>query len=150
MQLEAQLGYFFFDKQLLQRALTTPERAIEAAQLGESGLDQQALAQLGQALLTTVLIEFLVRQGTDTEAALTAAQIRLTQPDTVVALADAIGVGFFIKLSAAEKRERQYENPQLLVKTFMAVLGATYLDGGFRTVREAIGRLYRDEFPDMQ
>ncbi|HIK16251.1 MAG TPA: hypothetical protein IGS53_13340 [Leptolyngbyaceae cyanobacterium M33_DOE_097] len=147
MTLEEHLGYFFFDKQLLRQALTTPAYALEQQQQGQTCADQQSYALLGAALFTTVLSELLIRMGYDTQESITEARKPLETEATLAKIAEDIGVSYVMKLDTTAKQNRD-PNSALLAATLTALVGAIYFDGGFRETREVIRRLYRAAFPE--
>jgi ribonuclease-3 len=148
MTLEEKLGYFFFDKRLLKRALTTQVYALEACQKGQPGEDQQVFCVLGSEVLKTVLTELLIRAGYQTRGDIIEKKKELESEANLARISEEIGVSFVIKLGEGEKKQRAYEHPQVLAETFEAVIGGVYLDGGYRAARETILRLFKDFFPE--
>lgn len=145
MTVEAQLDYFFFDKQLLKRSLTTAAYALEQLQATE---DQQALSLLGSTVLDTVLTELLIRQGHDSQQAIVTQKLMLKQIENLARISQAMGLGYGLKLSRAEKERQAYDDPVVLVEGLEAVIGGIYFDGGFPAARRCIQRLFQDVFPD--
>lgn len=144
MQLEEKLGYFFFDKQLLQRSLTSRAYALEQTPLKA---DQEAYSLLGGAILDTVLTELLIRQGHVSQQAIVSCKLELKQIENLARLSEAVGVGYVLKLSQAEKEQRAYDNPLVLAAALEAVIGGVYFDGGFGTARRVVHHLFREVFP---
>lgn len=142
MTLEEQLGYFFFDKSHLKRALTRRTYALEAE--NQAGDDQDAYVLLGGAVLDAVLTELLIREGHTTQGAIVGKKLDLKQIERLAGISDRLGVGFVVKLGKAEKERRAYEDPILLTETLEAVFGAIYFDGGFSAARRVIARLFQD------
>ncbi len=146
MTLEEKLGYFFFDKRLLTRALTTKAHALEQFQKGQVCEDQQAFCVLGDAVLKAILTELLIRAGYQTKGEITEKKKALECEANLARISEAIGVGFVIRLGEGEKKQRAYEQPRVLAETFEAVIGGIYFDGGYRAARETIIRLFGDTF----
>lgn len=146
MTLEEKLGYFFFDKRLLTRALTSKAYALEQAQKGQMCEDQQAFCVLGDAVLKTVLTELLIRSGFQTKGEITEQKKALECEANLAKISEEIGIGYVMKLGEGEKKQKAYEQPRVLAETFEAVIGAIYFDGGYRATREAILRLFQDAF----
>ncbi|MDX2228430.1 MAG: hypothetical protein NW220_02240 [Leptolyngbyaceae cyanobacterium bins.349] len=144
MVLEEQLGYFFFDKQLLKRSLTSAAYAQEQASPTEN---QEAYSLLGSAILDTVLTELLIRQGHGTQSAIVSHKLELKQIENLARISQDVGIGYVIKLSQAEKDQRAYDNPLVLAAALEAVIAGIYLDGGFAAARRAIHHLFKDVFP---
>jgi ribonuclease-3 len=143
MRLEEQLGYFFFDKQLLKRSLTTPAYALEQLQLPD---DQQAFSVLGSAVLDTVLTELLIRQGHNSQRAIVTQKLVLKQIENLARISQTMGIGYVLNLSQAEKERQAYDDPIVLVEGLEAVIGGIYFDGGFAAARRSIQRLFQDVF----
>jgi len=143
MQLEEKLGYFFFDKQILRRSLTSAAYASE-----QSGEDQQAYSLLGSAVLDAVLTELLIRQGHSTQQAIVAHKLELKQIENLARISQEIGVGFVLKLSQAEKEQQAYDDAIVLAEGLEAVIGGIYFDGGFAAARRTVHRLFKEVFPD--
>ncbi|HEY9615898.1 MAG TPA: ribonuclease III domain-containing protein [Microcoleaceae cyanobacterium] len=144
---EEKLGYYFFDKRLLSRALTRKSYALEQPQPCEH---QEAYVMLGNAIVTMVLTEALVRAGyqTETELLVKKLELELEREAVLSQVSTAIGLGYLIKLSAAERQQQVEEQPQVLVETLEAAIAAIYFDGGFMAARQAVHRLFRTVLPD--
>jgi ribonuclease-3 len=147
MNLEEKLGYFFFDKRLLKRALTRPAFALEQQQPGQACEDQEPYVVLGDAVLSTVLTELLIRAGYTTQNDLIAKKAELESQTNLASISEAIGVSYVLKLGSDEKQQRAYEQPAVLAEGLQALMGGVYLDGGFRAARECIYRLFQESFP---
>ncbi len=148
MNLEEKLGYFFFDKRLLKRALTRPAFALEQQRLGQVCEDQDTYVVLGDAVLKTVLTELLIRSGCTNKSDLTAKKTELESPTNLAKISEDIGASYVLKLGSEEKQQRAYEQSSVLAEGLQAVIGGIYLDGGFRAARECIYRLFKDSFPN--
>ncbi len=148
MNLEEKLGYFFFDKQLLKRALTRPGFAWEQPQQGQVCENQEAYVVLGDAILKTVLTELIIRAGYTAKSDLIAKKAELESQGNLARISEDIGVSYVLKLGSEEKQQRAYEQSSVLAEGLQAVIGGVYLDGGFRAARECIYRLFKESFPD--
>ena len=142
MTLEAAIGYFFFDKSLLRRALTRSAYALEHPQ--EAHQHQAAYAVLGSYLLRTVLTELWIRAGHETEADLTMQRLawEFDREAHILSINEKTGLSYVIKFGQDEKQRRAYNDPQVLMECLEAVLGAIYFDGGFSAARKAIQKLF--------
>jgi ribonuclease-3 len=145
MQLEDKLGYFFFDKQLLKRSLTSRAYALEQMPPCE---DQEAYSLLGSAVLDTVLTELLIRQGHLSQQAIVAHKLELKQIEHLARLSEQVGVGYVLKLSQAEKEQQAYDDPLVLAEGLEAVIGGVYFDGGFGAARRVVHQLFQHVFPE--
>ena len=63
MTIEDRLGYSFTDKELLDRALTRKAYANEQKQQNQECEDQEIFRTLGDAVLKTVLVDLLIKNG---------------------------------------------------------------------------------------
>ncbi len=148
MPLEEQLNYYFFDKSILRRSLTTKAHALEQQQQGQPCDDQQAYCVLGDAILKTVLTELLIRMGYQTRGDITETKKALESEATLAKIATDIGVSYVIKLNIDEKQQKAYENTSVLAETLAALIGAIYFDGGFQAARQTVRHLFRAAFPE--
>jgi ribonuclease III len=145
--LEEQLGYFFFDKRILTRALTRKAYALEQRQKNQECDDQEIYRTLGDAVLKTVLTELLIRSGSPTRQDITVRKIELEREENLAKISRELGIGYVLKMGIGEKQQRAYEQPYVLAESLEAVIGGIYFDGGFSAARETIRRLFRDVFP---
>lgn len=147
MTLEEKLGYFFFDKRILARALTRKAYALEQKQKNQPCEDQEVYRTLGDAVLKTVLTEFLIRSGCTTRQEITVKKIELEREENLARISLNLGIGYVLKLGVGEKQQRAYEQPYVLAETLEAVIGGIYFDGGYSAARQTIRRLFQDVFP---
>ncbi len=145
--LEEQLGYFFFDKRILIRALTRKAYALEQRQKNQECEDQEIYRTLGDAVLKTVLTELLIRAGSATRQDITVRKIELEREENLAKISLELGIGYVLKLGIGEKQQRAYDQPYVLAESLEAVIGGIYFDGGFSAARETIRRLFKDVFP---
>jgi len=148
MNLEEKLGYFFFDKRILQRALTRPSYAIEQAEIGQTGEDQSAYEVMGYALLTTVLTELLIRYGYENGEALITYQQQLMRESVLANLSQSMGIGYVLKFGESEKGSQVYDRPEVLAAGLAAVIGGIYFDGGYSQTRQVVQRLFASAFAE--
>ncbi len=147
MNLEEKLGYFFFDKRHLSRALTRKAYALEQAQKNQPCDDQETYRMLGDAVLKAVLVELLIRANYTTRKDVAARGAELVKEAYLATLSRDLGIHYLIKLGAGEKHQRADEQPSVQAETLQAVLGGIYFDGGYSAARATICRLYQPEFP---
>ncbi|HIK56517.1 MAG TPA: dsRNA-specific ribonuclease [Synechococcales cyanobacterium M55_K2018_004] len=149
MSVEQKLGYFFFDKQILNRALTRKAYALERRQQNEVCEDQEIYRTLGDSVLKTVLVEFLIRAGASTRQEITVKKIELEREEKLAAIGRRLGLGDFIRLGTGERKQNAGEQPYVLAETVEALIGGIYLDGGFGAARQTVKTLYHDDFPEL-
>lgn len=146
MNLEEKLGYFFFDKQHLKRALTRQSYLLEQTTV-EVREDQEAYILLGSSILDAVLTELLIRAGHSTQQAIVTQKLDLKQVENLAAMSQDLGIGFVLKLGQAEKAQRVYDDPGVLAESLEAVIAGIYFDGGFSAARKTIHHLFKNVFP---
>ena len=150
MELEQNLGYFFFDKRLLSRALTRKAYALEQKQQNQVYEDQEIYRTLGDSVLKMVLTELLVRSGCHSRQEITTRRIELEREENLAKIGRGLEIGIFIKLGVGEKKLRADEQPYVLAETLEAIIGAVYLDGGFSNARGVIKKLFQNIFSDEE
>ena len=147
MTIEKNLNYFFFDKDLLKRGLTTAEYAIEQQNNNnQSCADQDAYVVLGDRLIQTIVIELLIRYGYTSSSEITHWLQALVTQENLARISRSLEIDIFIKLSTLEKQQNFYEKPEILAATLQAVVAAIYWDGGFRAAAEVVKQLFQDAF----
>lgn len=138
--LEAQLGYVFQDKSLLQRALTHRSYLNESPQL--LWLDNERLEFLGDAILGFVTAEHLYHHFPEMkEGDLTSLRAALVRGQTLAEYASQLNIGPYLLISRGEDAGGGRSRPALLAATFEAIVGALYLDRGFEAARDLIVRM---------
>ena len=66
VNIEANLGYSFVNRNLLKRALTRRAYALEQKQQKRAYEDQEIYRVLGDAVLKVVLVDLLIQSGSKT------------------------------------------------------------------------------------
>ncbi len=147
-ELEANLGFVFDDKSLLQRALTHRSFLNENPDL--PWLDNERLEFLGDAILGFVTAEHLYHRFPEMkEGDLTSLRAALVRGQTLAEFATQLDLGPYLLISRGEEAGRGRARPALLAATFEAVLGALYFDQGLPAVRELIVRMIDDKTQDI-
>ncbi|WP_088281662.1 ribonuclease III [Ideonella sp. A 288] len=135
--LQARLGYTFGNTRLLERAIT--HRSFGADH-------NERLEFLGDAVLNLAVSSLLFERfsGSD-EGDLTRVRAHLVREDSLHRAAVVLGLPAVVRLSEGEARGGGAQRPSILADAVEAVIGATYLDGGFdpavRLVRQLFGEL---------
>ncbi len=134
------LAYHFVNEELLVQALTHKSYANEH---GLRGKDNQRLEFLGDAVLGFVIAETLMARMEDApEGELTPGRAALVQEAALVELARQIDLGGAMRLGRGEEMNNGRDRPSILADAIEAILGAIYLDGGYRASREVILSLF--------
>ncbi|HMB45887.1 MAG TPA: ribonuclease III domain-containing protein [Candidatus Methanoperedens sp.] len=142
MSLEEKLSYKFKDKNLLNRALTRKAYALEQKQQNIYCEDQEIFRTLGDAVLKTVLIDLLIKNGVNSRGEITNRKKSLERQEGLAKISVRLGLGSYLKFGNGETKQRADKEPYVLAETFEAVIGAIYLDGGFDACRKTIEKLF--------
>ena len=135
--LQQRLGHAFAQPQLLQRAVTHRS----------SGTDHnERLEFLGDAVLSLAISGLLFeRFGGSDEGDLTRVRAHLVREESLHRVALLIGLPEVLRLSEGEARGGGAQRPSILADALEAIIGATFLDGGF----EAASRLVKGLFGEV-
>jgi ribonuclease-3 len=134
--LQQRLGHRFGQPRLLQRALT--HRSFGADH-------NERLEFLGDAVLSAAISAMLFERfaGSD-EGDLTRVRAHLVREDSLHRLALALGLPEALRLSEGEARGGGAQRPSILADALEAVIGATFVDGGFDAAHALVRRLFGD------
>ena len=146
MTIEKNLGYSFADKNLLNRALTRKAYALEQKQRNQDCEDQEVFRTLGDAILKAVLVDILIKSGCKTRDEITSKKKRLEREETLAKISQDLGIGPFIKLGVGEEKQKANEEPKVLAETLEALIGASYLDGGYSASKGVITKWFKSFF----
>src|SRR4051812_21022802 len=138
-ELERRLGVAFKDRALLRHALIHKSLTND---LGASGLESnERLEFLGDSILGAVVSEQLYRRYPDgDEGHLTLLRSALVRASSLAAWARDLDLGSFVLVGRGESRAGGRNRDALLSSSFEAILGAVFLDRGFRAARTLILR----------
>ena len=141
------IGYHFFEKQHLIRALTHPAYANELLQQNRRCMDQMAYSTLGDAILKTGLILFLMEKGIQTKGKITQEKERLEDNPTLAKVARRLHIRKYIRLGRGEKGLWRDGEETILADTLEALIGAIFLDSdaGLGVVKQCIGVWFEPE-----
>lgn len=132
--LQQRLGHRFADPELLSRAVT--HRSFGADH-------NERLEFLGDAVLSLAISALLFeRFGGSDEGDLTRVRAHLVREDTLHRVAVVIGLPEVLRLSEGEARGGGAQRPSILADALEAIIGATFLDGGFEPARALVQHLF--------
>lgn len=135
--LEETLGYTFHDRSLLENALTHSSYANENRFKGCQS--NERLEFLGDSVLGMVTADYLFRTHPDLpEGDLTRTRAALVCEESLVEVAQALGLGEYLKLGKGEEAGGGRHRPSIQADAVEAVLAAVYLDGGIGSARKII------------
>ncbi|MDA0901971.1 MAG: ribonuclease III [Proteobacteria bacterium] len=132
------IGYQFYNPKLLDEALTHPSLSKEA------GENYQRLEFLGDAVLSMVVAELLIKEyPQENEGQLSKRQANLVSGDVISKIATQIKLNQVMKLSQGEKDRGGKENKRNLENTMEALIGAIYLDSDFENTKKFITKYWQ-------
>ena len=140
--LEEKLGYRFTNRAFLENALTHSSCANESRGKLQSN---ERLEFLGDSILGMVVADHLYRNHPDLpEGELTRTRSALVCEESLVEVAQALGLGEYLKLGKGEEAGGGRERPSIIADAVEAVLAAVYLDGGIGSARKLIQKFILD------
>lgn len=145
--LEKKLGLRFKNKNLLKQALIHRSYLNEHP---EEKLDHnERLEFLGDAVLELVVSEYLYQNYTNPEGELTSWRASLVNTDSLSDLSKKLGINDFLFLSKGESKSTGKARNVILANTFEALIGAIYLDRGFKTAKKFILKKLIIKLPEI-
>lgn len=133
---EEKLGFKFNDIQLLITALT--HRSYVNEHKKSCAEHNERLEFLGDAVLEVVSSDFLYRNFNEPEGIMTSWRSALVRTESIGAAGVELGYAPLVRLSKGEKMGSERAHSVILADCFEAVIGAIYLDQGFKAAREFI------------
>jgi ribonuclease-3 len=142
--LEKNLGYIFKDKKLLLEALTHSSFYYE--NVDKTIFHNERLEFLGDSVLGFVIVEYLfLSEKKYNESVMAKIKSYLVKESVLVDVAESISLGKYLRLGKGEEATGGRTKKSILADAIEALLGAIYLDGGYKRVRKIILRLFRKE-----
>jgi ribonuclease-3 len=139
-ELEKSLGYQFKNEKLITEALT--HRSYK------KDVNNERLEFLGDAVMDLIVGEYLFHLFPKAEeGTLSKLRAALVNEDSFTRLAKRLDLGKFLYLSPAEENNNGREKSSILSSAFEAVMGAVYLESGFKKAKEVALKLLKEEFP---
>ena len=139
--LESRIGYKFADKDLLERALTH----ISALAGGNRAASYQRLESLGDHVLGLVISDMLYRAFPKAnEGELSRRLADLVRKETCAEVARAMDLGPALKLGNSESHAGGRRRTTILADVCEALVGAVFLDGGYKAAEELIVRFWKE------
>jgi ribonuclease-3 len=143
-ELERRLGVTFKDRSILRHALIHKSLTND---LGESGLgSNERLEFLGDSVLGMLVSDQLYRAYRDRdEGQLTLLRSALVRASSLAVWARELDLGSFVLVGRGESRAGGRSRDALLSSSFEAVLGAVYMDRGYRVAKSLLMRFLEPE-----
>lgn len=143
-ELEKRLGYLFKNKELLIEALT--HRSFSHENPDKAITYNERLEFLGDSVLGFVIVEYLFSSKSQfTESVMAKTKSYLVKESVLSEVASSISLGKYLRLGKGEEATGGRTKRSLLADAIEAVLGAVYLDGGYKKVKELILRLFKEK-----
>jgi len=140
--IEEKIGYRFKDRTLLTRALTHVSYVNQYGS-GKRIQSNERLEFLGDAVLGLVMAEHLIKEFPGSaEGELTEMRRILVGGDFIAMKGEKLGLGDYLLLSNGEQITGGKSKPSIMADTYEALLGAIYLDGGIKAVREVLKKYH--------
>lgn len=138
---ERAIGYTFFDKHLIRKALTHSSSAPGHKQ------DNERMEFFGDAVLDLVIREYLYFKYPDKqEGELTEAKSAVVCRASLVKASQGMGMKDFLYLGRGMGKRRPVPE-SLLANAFEAIVAAIYMDGGYQPARNFILAHLEAEIP---
>ena len=132
--LQRRLGYQFSKPMLLEQALTHRSYA---------NVNNERLEFLGDSVLNFIVAHQLFeRFPTLPEGDLSRLRAQLVKEATLFEIAQTLKIGELLNLGEGELKSAGWRRPSILSDALEAIIGATYLEGGFSTAEALILKLY--------
>ena len=134
--LQKKLKYKFKDRELLTQALTHPS-FVQGTE--HSNNHYQRLEFLGDAVLGMVVAdELFTTYPNEREGFLTKARSSICHGKGLTRLAKKLDLQDYLRLGKGEKKGKSKDRSQVLGDCLEALIGAVYLDGGYKPARRLI------------
>ena len=128
------LGHQFNQDGLLEEALT--HRSLPADDPAE--VSNERLEFLGDAVLGLVVAAELHNQWTLSEGDMSMVRAAVVNETTLASIAASLGVGEALRLGKGEDASGGRAKPQILADALEALIGAVFLDAGFKKARRIV------------
>ena len=145
---ERRIKYVFRNKKLLAQALVHRSYAYEHA--GGEGTDNERLEFLGDAVLGLVVSGSIFKRFPDfLEGQMTRMRAALVSRTTLEGLARKMDLGGMVLFGKGEAASGGAEQSRNLVGAYEAVIGAIYVDGGFKKSGKFIEAQFKAELKEI-
>src|SRR3990172_2389971 len=133
-RLQRKIGYRFSRPELLREALTHRSHGTP---------HNERLEFLGDSVVNCIVAtELFARFGKLKEGELSRLRAHLVRQESLHRVAQAIGLGAYLRLGEGELKSGGFSRPSILADAVEALVGAIFLDGGFDAVRATLRALF--------
>jgi ribonuclease-3 len=154
--LEKKLGFNFKNKDLLKQAFThrsylNENPRLDSARQADFKLEHnERLEFLGDAVMELIVTDYLYREYPEKpEGDLTNWRAALVNAKMLTSVAEELGFNDFLLLSKGESKELGKARAYILANTFEALLGALYLDSGYKACDEFLKKYLLKNLGDI-
>lgn len=141
LELQRRLGYSFNDSELLALALTHRSWCAEHAGF----VSNERLEFLGDAVLGMVVTDHAYRAYSEMpEGELAKLRAAVVNAAVLAEVAVELDLGSALRLGKGENASGGRSKQSILADAMEAVIGALYLDGGYRSARDLVLRLLEE------
>jgi ribonuclease-3 len=135
------LGYSFKNLGLLAQALT--HRSFSAN-------NNERLEFLGDGALNFIIANQLYNRFNKLpEGDLSRLRAQLVKESTLCEIAQNLNVGESLKLGEGELKNAGWRRPSILADALEAIVGAVYIDGGYKAAETLVLKLFQDKLKDI-
>ena len=139
--LSRKLGYTFNRPELLQEALTHRSHSMP---------HNERLEFLGDAVLNCAVAGLIFRHFPDlSEGSLSRIRANLVNQKMLAGLAQTLELGKLIRFGEGELKSGGDKRPSILADALEAVIGAIYLDGGFKQAEKTVDVLFTPSLREL-
>lgn len=148
-QFQEIIGYEFKEPSLLQQALTHSSYVKER---GISRLaDNERLEFLGDAFFDAIIGEALFLAFPEAEEGfLTKARASMVCEKSLAKEGRQLRIGDFIQCSKGEEKSGGRDRDSIIADAMEAVIGAIYVDGGYRQAKAFVLRIFQNTLQDAE
>jgi ribonuclease-3 len=146
-KLTSSLGLSFKNSKYLQEALTHRSYLNENRQYQLP--HNERLEFLGDAVLELSVTEYLFKNFENPEGDLTSWRASLVNGEMLATIAKEIKLDDFLLMSRGEKKDTGKARNYILANAMEALIGAVYLDQGFKKADEFINKYIVVKLPDI-
>lgn len=147
-ELQARLGLTFHRSELLTLALTHRSFLHERPEEGPES--NERLEFLGDSFLGVVIAGELYKRFPDEpEGKLTEMRSRLVRTEALADIGARLGIGACLRLGRGEEQSGGRERSRNLARGFEAVVGAVFVDQGYRTAMALVLRCFKGRLAAM-
>jgi ribonuclease III len=141
--LARRLGHRFARPRLLHLALTHPSATPAPGAADIVAESYERMEFLGDRVVGLVLADLLFHRFPDeAEGALARRFAKLARRESLVAVAESLDLGAYVRMSTGEAGAGARLSPSILADCCEAVIGALYLDGGLDAARPFVARAW--------